>query len=78
MSKSRSTLLKGVEETRTKRSQPSTKQSWRKRQRAATAVVGEDSAVHREEKHVMAMETEVLNEPEVTDATASMEEELTI
>lgn len=41
MSASRSALLKGVEEMRTEASQPSTRQSWKKRRRAAPAVVGE-------------------------------------
>ncbi|ANM70897.1 unnamed protein product [Arabidopsis thaliana] len=37
---SRSAVLKAVEETRTEASQPLGKQSWKKRRRAAAAVVG--------------------------------------
>ncbi len=40
MSASRSAELKGVEETRMEASQPSTRQSWKKRRRVAAAVEG--------------------------------------
>lgn len=40
MSASRSALLKGVEEMRMEPSQPSMRQSWKKRRRVAAAVVG--------------------------------------
>lgn len=41
MSASRSALEKWVEEIKTEASQPSMKQSWKKRRRVAAAVVGE-------------------------------------
>lgn len=41
MSASRSELEKGVEEMRMEASQPSMRQSWKKRRRVAAAVVGE-------------------------------------
>lgn len=40
ISASRSAVLKGVEEIKVEASQPVTKQSWKKRRRAAPAVVG--------------------------------------
>lgn len=45
MSESRSALLKALEAMRTEASHPSTMQSWKKRRRAAAAVVGEASCL---------------------------------